>query len=118
MLSAKEIADYVHGRTGPVESQQFTFSGPTKVGGALTMRWHTLRDSTHGEAWLTDEIAQAAKANKAKQALSWLQKGGLRKISVAKRNILLITLFVVVFAATFILESQRAPAASGHAVSR
>lgn len=118
MLSAKEIADYVHGRAGPAEKQQFTFSGSTKIGDALIMRWHTLTDFTDGEPKLTGKIARAAKANKAKQILSWLQKGGLRKISGAKRNLLLIMLFVVVFAATFVLESKRAPANSRHAFSR
>jgi hypothetical protein len=39
-------------------------------------------------------------------------------MSVTKKNILLIMLFVVVFAATFVLESQRPPADSQHAFSR
>ena len=118
MLSPKEIADYVHGRTGPAEKQQFTFSGSTKMGDALIMRWHTLTDFTDGGPRLTGKIARAAKLNKANQVLSWLRPGGLRKISLTKRNILLIMLFVVVFAATFVLESKRAPANSKHAFSR
>lgn len=118
MLSAKEIANYVHGRAGPAEKQQFTFSGSTRIGDALIKRWHTLRDSTDGEPWLTGEIAQAAKANKAKQALSWLRRGGLRKLSATKKNMLSIMLFVVVFAAAFVLESQRAPAIPTQTFSR
>lgn len=118
MLSEKEIADYVHGHAGPAEKQQFTFSGSTKIGDALIKRWHTLRDSTDGEPWLTDEIARAAKANRAAQALSWMRRGSLRTLSATKKNILLVMLFVVVFAAAFVLESQRAPAIPPQAFSR
>jgi hypothetical protein len=118
MLSTKEIADYVHGGAVSAEKHHFTFSGSTKIGDALIMRWHTLADFSDGGPTLTDEIAGAAKANKAKQVLSWLRKGGLRTMSVTKRNIVLIVLFVVVFAATFVLESKRAPANSTAAFSR
>jgi hypothetical protein len=118
MLSTKEIADYVHGRAGSAEEHHFTFSGSTKIGDALIMRWHTLADFSDGGSTLTDEIARAAKANNAKLVLPWLRKWGLRTMSVTKRNIVLIVLFVVVFAATFVLESKRAPASSRDALSR
>jgi hypothetical protein len=65
MLPTKEIADYVHGRAGSAEKQQFTFSGMTKLGDTLIMRWHTLKDFTHGGPKLKVNIARVAKANKA-----------------------------------------------------
>jgi hypothetical protein len=118
MLSTKEIADYVHGRVGSAEEHHFTFSGSTKIGDALIMRWHTLADFSDSGPRLTGEIARAAKAKNAKHVLSWLRQWGLRTMSVTKRNVVLIVLFVVVFAATFVLESKRAPANSRDALSR
>ena len=118
MLSAKEIADYVHGRAGSTEKQQFTFSGVTKLGDALIMRWHTLTGFTDGEPMLTDKTARTAKANVVGTALSRIRIIGLRKMSAMKRNILLIMLGLVVFAVTFVLESRHTPAYLWHEISR
>lgn len=118
MLSEKEIADYVHGQPGCPEKQQFGFSDLNKIQHTPTKRWPTLADSVDGDSGLAGRITRATKAHKAHHALSWLRKTGGRKMSVTKRSIFLIMLFLVVFAATFILESQRAPANPGHGFSR
>ena len=118
MLSRKEIEEYVHGQVRSPEKQQFTFSEVKKIGDALTMRWHTLTDFTGGEPRLTGKIARAAKVVEAAKGMSRLRTGSVRTISAMKRNILLILLFLVVFAVMFVLDARQAPANPRHALSR
>jgi hypothetical protein len=114
MLSAKEISDYVRGQARSPEKQQFTFSGD-----ALTTHWHAITDMSDDESRLTDIIALATTTNKAKVVKSRSRRGGPGETHSARRNILLILLFIAVFAVMFVLDARQAPASpvSGHAES-
>ena len=113
MLSTKEIADYAHGQARSPEEQGFTFSEATKIEDALIMRRDTLTDLTDVEPPLPGRTARTGEANTAREVLSRLRTGPVRKMSAMKRNLLLIMLFLVVFAVTFALESWNAPAKPG-----
>lgn len=118
MLSEKEIADYVHGQPRLPGTPQFAFSELNKMQDTPTRGWQPLTDPSDGDSGPAGRITEIAKVHKAKHVLSWLRKGGVRTASVTKRNFFLIMLFVVVFAAAFVLESRRVPAKPGHAFSR
>jgi hypothetical protein len=98
MLSTKEIEEYVHGQIRSPEKQQFSFGEAEKIGDAT--------------------MALAAKVTKAEEVMFRLRSGGLRKMCAMKRNILLILLFLVVFAVMFVLESRESPAILRHEISQ
>ena len=113
MLSAKEIADYVHGQARWPEKQQFTFSGDV-----LTMHWHALTGNTGDESRLADKTGLAPMGNKARVVQSRPRRRGPRAIHSARRNLLLILLFIVIFAAMFVLDARQAPANPAHGYPR
>jgi hypothetical protein len=110
MLSAREIADYVYGPTRAPEYQQFTFSEEKRIGDVLSMSWHPGPEANEDKPGPIRKIALVAKVNKATAEISMLRARGFGESPAARRNILLILLFIVIFAAMFVLESRHAPA--------
>ena len=110
MLSAREIADYVRGQATTPEKQQFTFSEVKKIENSLTMRRPASAEIIYDEPRPAGKSAVAAKVKRVTAVVSTLRIRTTAKIHSARRNILLVVLFVIIFALMFVLESRQAPA--------
>ena len=110
MFSTKEIADYVHGQATTPEQHQFTFGKVKKMGESLTVRWPALADSIDDEPGPAGEIVLAPKVKRVTAVIWRVRRRTLARIGAARRNILLLLLFILVSAFMFVLESRQAPA--------
>jgi hypothetical protein len=110
MFSTKEIADYVHGQAATPEKQQFTFGKVKKIGESLTVRWPALAGITDDEPGPAGQIALAPKVKRVTAVIWRVRRRTLARIRAARRNILLLLLFILLSALMFVLESQQGPA--------